>query len=126
MGWPSMTKLTWAWSPSGWKNPFASAAVPPVLLLMMLLNPDAGSKRGNLRNEDASASVCADGSVSISGAVDTTSTLVATVDIFMVNVIAIGTEPRTSTCSVLGAKPGAVSTSSYMFGGTLLNRNAPV
>jgi len=29
MGWPSTTKLTCAWSPKGWKNPLASAAVPP-------------------------------------------------------------------------------------------------
>ena len=47
----------------------------------------------------------------IKGAAAVTSTLVATVDICIVKVRAIGTEPRTSTSSVLGAKPGAVRTS---------------
>src|SRR6266852_4020992 len=78
MGWPSITKLTCAWSPNGWKNPLASAAVPPMLLLMMPLKPDAGSNEGSFMNAAEFASVCTEGSVSMRASEAPTSSVVVT------------------------------------------------
>src|SRR5579884_2199936 len=93
---------------------------------MMLLNPAAGSKRGSLENAAASASVCADGSVSINAAAAETSMVVFTAAILSEMLKLIGTGLATSTCSFFTLNPGAVTANSYMFGGILLNRNAPV
>ncbi len=93
---------------------------------MMLLKPDAGSKVGSFMNADEFASVCAEGSVSISERDAPTSTVVLTSPIWSVKVRLMGTGLLTSSGSRRVEKPFAVTTISYMLGGTLLNRNAPV
>ena len=95
-------------------------------MLIKLLKPDAGSKTGNLESTEEPVSVCADGSVSMRAMEALTSTFVVTSAIFSVKLRLMGTVLRTSTGSLIGAKPGAVIRISYMFWGTLLNRNAPV
>ena len=100
--------------------------MPPVLLLMMLLNPDAGSNDGSFMNADEFESVCAEGSVSMSDKDAPTSTEVETSPIWRVNVKLMGTGLLISSGSDLLEKPLAVTTISYMFGGILLKRKVPL
>src|SRR5260370_1922231 len=47
IGWPSITKLTCAWSPSGWKKPFESAATFGVVKVIASFSPDPGERTGS-------------------------------------------------------------------------------
>ena len=71
-------------------------------------------------------SVWAEGSVSISEKDAPTSTVVLTSPIWSVKVKLMGTGLLTSRGSLREEKPVAVTTISYILGGTLLNRNAPL
>src|SRR5271166_4636585 len=93
---------------------------------MMLLRPEAGSKRGSFMNAAESVSVWATGSVSMRDELALTSTLLEIAPICRVQFRLIGTEPRTSIGSVSVVNPGALITNLYTAGGTLLNRNEPV
>ena len=77
-------------------------------------------------NDDELASLWADGSVSINESDAPTSTEVVTSPIWRVNVKLMGAGVLTSSGSRRTENPEAVTTISYMLGGTLLNRNAPL
>jgi hypothetical protein len=65
MGWPSMENELEAWSPSPWKRPFESAAMPGEASVTRELSVDDSLSSGIFSNRSRSTSVCPTGSVSI-------------------------------------------------------------
>ena len=107
IGWPSTENEFSAWSPSPWKRPLESAAIPGVERVTKELTEDVELSKGIFSNEFLSISEWNVESFSTRSPASVTVTEVVDPDTGRLMLTLTGTTDRTCTSCAVGANPSA-------------------